>query len=92
MSDVLGDQFIKSLIKSKQKALKIKNQEVCIYLESDRSRRSNFRSGISFAPWATTQAINSIISDRRTIISVYVPWLDTELIDYKFDHPDSFLV
>ncbi|WP_151173444.1 hypothetical protein [Pseudoalteromonas ruthenica] len=92
MSDVLGDEFVKSLIKNKQKTLNIQNQMISIHLESDKSKRSNFRSGVSFAPWATTEALNSIISDHRTVMSVYVPWLDTELNDYTANHQDSVLV
>ena len=86
MSDVLGETAVKKLIKDKQITINLDQDTITIYLEGNRTRRSNFSGGTVFAPWETPDSLESVLTDHRTHDSVYVPWLSDELTAYLAKH------
>lgn len=89
MSDVLGNQFVNSLVKSKKKSLNIDGHTIDVFLESDKSGKSSFRTGSILALWATAESLDTVLKDRRGTNLVYVPWLEEERDEYLRANPDS---
>jgi len=89
MSDVLGEATVKKLIKDKQITFNINQDTITIYLEGDRTKRTNFSGGTVFAPWETSSSLENVLSDHRTHDSVFVPWLTDELTAYLAQHSST---
>ena len=92
MKEVLGDAFVKQLVKNKLAILPSPSGSISVFLEGDQTRRSQFRSGIVFAPWVTLDSLATVLADRRTVDSVYLPWLADELKSYCAANPDSIVI
>ncbi|AVH34061.1 hypothetical protein ACRJBZ_003512 [Vibrio fluvialis] len=92
MSDVLGDKFVNSLIKTKEQTISIQGTNVTIYLEGDKTHGSNFSGGTVFTPWVASHSLASALNDHRTTALVYVPWMQKELNDYIKSNPNSVLI
>jgi hypothetical protein len=92
MSNVLGEKFVKSLIKEKEKVTKIGDCAITIFLEGDNTRRSNFLEGTAFCPWLIPNSLVDILNDRRVCESVFVPWMPEERDSYIQNNPDSIEV
>lgn len=89
MSSVLGEQFVKKLIKDKRIDTTINGISISIFLEGDQTKRSGFASGVVFCPWATNTTLNTVIKDHRATDVVYVPWTESERDNYITSNPDS---
>ncbi|WP_186208024.1 hypothetical protein [Burkholderia gladioli] len=89
MANVLGEKFVKTLIKDKNIRINSQDFVMEIFLEGDSTRRSNFRGGVVFCPWITLDSLDEVMRDRRTIDSVFVPWMPDELKGYLSKYPDS---
>jgi hypothetical protein len=90
MSDVLGKQFVKNLIKNKQESRSTPQYTITIFLEGDNTRNSlNFRSGTVFCPWLVASSLSSVLADKRTCDSVFIPWKPTEMDAYIQNNADS---
>ncbi|QHD49047.1 hypothetical protein [Vreelandella aquamarina] len=89
MMDVLGEKFTKKLIKEKAIDFTLEGRRISINLEGDRTRRTAFRSGVIFCPWAAPDTLLDVIQDYRQIDMVYVPWMEKERDDYIISNPDS---
>lgn len=89
MANVLGEKFVKALIKDKIIRVNIQGIVMEIFLEGDSTRKSDFRGGVVFCPWITLDSLDEMMRDRRTIDSVFVPWVSDELNEYLSRYPDS---
>ena len=89
MSDVLGDEFVKKLIKNKVTEFSAQGDSISIYLEGDLTRGSAFRSGVVFCPWATPTTLAEALQDRRASDVVYIPWMEQERDSYIASNPES---
>jgi hypothetical protein len=89
MSNVLGEKFVKSLIKNKQQTLTTAEYTITIFLEGDNTHRSNFKNGTVFCPWLITSSLSDTLKDYRTCDSVFIPWMPQERDAYIQNNPDS---
>ncbi|WP_152681987.1 hypothetical protein [Chromobacterium subtsugae] len=89
MMDVLGEKLTKKLIKDKIVNLIIDGSSITIYLEGDQTRRTSFRGGVVFCPWATPDTLFEVMNDYRQSDLIYIPWMEKEKNDYIASNPDS---
>lgn len=84
ISNVLGEDFVKSLKKHR----KVSVQGVTVHLETERTK-SAFQKGPILGPFVSLKLLNKLMSDYRATDVVYVPWALKERDQFLQDNPDS---
>jgi hypothetical protein len=84
ISSVLGDKFFKKFKKNRV----LKFEGVSIFLETERIN-SPFTKGVIFAPFVSADLFSKCLSDYRATDTVYIPWEESESLDYVVKNSDS---
>jgi hypothetical protein len=84
-----GKDTFKKLMNKREVKINYNNEIIMIYLETDKSKASNFNQGIILAPWVTKKVLSNILMNIKNNDLIYLPWLPSELDEYKKANPDS---
>ncbi|MAO13824.1 MULTISPECIES: hypothetical protein [unclassified Marinobacter] len=84
ISNVLGENFVKSFKKNRKTSV----EGVTIFLETERTK-SAFKKGPILGPFVSLKLLNKLMSDYRATDIVYVPWAPKERDQFLQENPGS---